>query len=257
MSRLLRYLLLFLTLGVGGDGDDAADPPAADAADTDSLEDLLDAADPDPPDAATDGDDAPAPVKAPGRVEKLEAELKQEREARLRAEGAASVVQRAPPAPTKDAQYEVEEADLAKIRAAGNPEAIAWAEWRVSKDREGRENRREAQSARAEARDIADKTAWEKQEILKPNAYKRYNERIEKIIGEQKAAGQTPPPRMALYYFLLGQDADKGAVKTKAKAPTVDRGAMPGTRSDVRPNGKGGGLTKLQKLENELRGKRI
>lgn len=249
----LRLLRKFLTLGVE-DGD--PDPATADAG-GETLDDLLDADDP-AADAGGEGDDAPEPVKAPGRLEKLEAELKDEREKRIRAEGAASVARPAP-APQKDALYEQEEAQLQQLRAnpATTPETVAWAEWRIKTDREARENRREAQSARSEARDISDKTTWEKMEITKPNAYKRYNERVEKIIAEQKSAGQTPPPRMALYYFLLGQDADKGAVKTKAKAPSVDRGTMPGTRSDVRPNGSKGGLTKIQKLEESLRGKRI
>jgi hypothetical protein len=66
--------------------------------------------------------------------------------------------------------------------------------------------------------------------------------------------GQTPPPRTAIYHYLIGQDVDNGTLKvgsakvvtTPAAAPAIPRGKMPGTRSDVNPKDRSG-MTEHQK----------
>lgn len=274
MSRLLRKLLSrFLTLGVGGEDDNAGDPGSAPAAgDTegatggadesqagqsaagageDSFDDLLDLEDP----APSAPDPKAAAVAATARAERAERAL---------ADTVANRGAAAPQAlPGVDPELARDEAQLQAARAApgATPDSIAWAEWQIRSNRAMRESRRDSQQALAEAREIADKTSFDRLELTKPKLFKAYADRVEKTVAELRSKGQAVPPRAALLRFFLGDDMVNGKIKQRpakaaadAQAPQqrVDRGRLPGARSDVRSRGPQSEHAKrIARLENQ------
>lgn len=267
MSKVLLALLRrFLRLGIegegepgatapadGGDGDQGAVPPAAPdlgaGTGDDLLDDLIDAAEGAPPAPKSGTSDELAEMRA--RAERAERAL-QDRST--------------PPAPAaggRDAEFDREEAQLAEARRNGlTPEQISWLQWQIDTNRAVRAGRREASDSLQQARDIADRAAFDRLEIIKPNIYKRYAARVESTIADLRAKGQMIPPRNVLLRVFLGDDLLNGSIKSKSKAPaasggpstpSVPRGRAPGARSDV--NARSGGLTehekRRQRLENQ------
>lgn len=253
MSLLVRKLLSrFLVLpAVEGDPDPApADPAPAE----DTLDDLLGAAGTDPDPRETD-DPAPAPS---ANEERLSRELETERAVRRALETRAAP---APAGPARDPEYEREEAQLQEARAKGtDATSLYWMEWKVKTDRANRETRRHADDTLRETRDIADQTAFERMETTKPQVFKRYKDRVETEVQRLRAQGQNAP-RLAILRYLIGDDAVNGKIGTKASKPaaaaapkpssTVDRGRMPGARTDV--SGRGAGASEREKRRERLR----
>lgn len=233
MSLLLRKLLSrFLTLGVG-EGDDQTlpdDTPTDEPSVPDeepALEDLMGA------------DEAPEPKDDPKerltaaerRAADLERELAAERAAR----------QAPPHVPSRDPDYEREEAELAKVRESGDQNALEWAQWRINQNRVIRDSQRTSQNALAEARDIADRTEFGKLELTKPKLYKAYADRVEKVVSEARSKGQGSAPRLMILKYLVGEDMMNNKVKAKparsaaleGQPQRVERQRLPAARSDV------------------------
>jgi len=230
MSKLLRLLLAYLHLGVDGE----TDPPEQEAGTGDeTLDDLLDTVEPETTAIEPEKVDAAAVKEARRRLQEKEDELETERAARRAAESRAAAI------PTrKDPLYEQEEAELNAARAAGESLKV----WQIESNRAMRANKQESTAALFEARDVADKTKFDRLEATHPGVYKRYSDKVEKKVSEFRAQGNLIP-RSEVLKWMIGEDALTGTIQPKTKttktdAPTkVDRGRMPGTRSDT--SGKG------------------
>jgi hypothetical protein len=241
--KLWKLLLAFLYLGIEGEGDDKPNGDAAGAGDDTTGDDDLDLGGDD--DAAGSADAGAAGDDEGKKEGKSEAETAAERRARLAEEALADeraqrrAEQQRTATPPKDTDYEREEATLAQARADPNTtqESVRWLQWQIDANRNMRANTRTSQAALAESRDIADKTEFGRLEITKPAVYKRYAERVEKAVQDMRANGQTAS-RSVILKLMIGDDIMSGKVKPKApKAKTaegtVDRGRVPGVRSDV------------------------
>lgn len=230
MSRLLALLLDYLHLGAV---DGEADPPEQEAEGTgdETLDDLLETVEPEA--VAEPEKESTALKEARRRLQEKEAEFENERAARRAAESRAAAL----PA-RKDPLFEAEEAELATARAAGESLKV----WQIESNRAMRANKQESTAALFEARDVADKTKFDRLEATHPGVYKRYSAKVEQKVTEFRAQGNLIP-RSEVLKWMIGEDALSGTIQPKTKttktdAPTkVDRGRMPGTRSDT--NGKG------------------
>lgn len=266
LSLFWLMLLSFFALGATGDDDteDMSFDELADAAGGEDEDDKGDEGDPPDDDEqdASGKDDDPAVLleaerKARQRVEverDVERETRQ-REARERA---------AAPAPTQtrgDPEFEAEERRLAEARANKDytAEQVKWLEWQIESTRNIRASKRESQQAMFIAADATDRNAFDKLETSKPRLHKRYADRVEKELAKARSEGRNPP-RRAILAYLVGEDMVSGKIKAKSGKSTtestgtkVDRGRMPGTRTDV---GRKGGMTEHQKraarLENQI-----
>lgn len=258
MSKLLLAMLRrFLTLGVEGDEDDG---PAGNFEDAnvhdegtgdEGLDDMLDAIEPDKPAKKQE------PTAADERALRLAAEARADA-----AERRANEYRPAKPVAASDPETEREDAQLAQARAAGQtPEQLSWLEWQVAQNRRVRSSERTSQSALQEAREISDKTQFDRLEASKPGIYKKYAGRVEKAVADAKAAGQPVPPRSVILRLMVGDDLMNGNIKAKAKpteAPStnkVDRGRTPGARTDV--SSKNQATTEREKRKERLRGVQI
>lgn len=258
MSKLLLAMLRrFLTLGVEGDEDGGADPGGAQASGNDDtgtgdegLDDMLDAIEPDKP------------------AKKQEPTAADERALRLAAEARADAAERRAneyrPAPARasDPAEDAAAKELADARAAGwDAGQIAWLTRQQDAARSGRNAERTANTALQEAREISDKTQFDRLEASKPGIYKKYAGRVEKAVADAKAAGQPVPPRSVILRLMVGDDLMNGNIKAKAKpteAPAtnkVDRGRAPGARTDV--SSKNQATTEREKRKERLRGVQI
>lgn len=260
MSKLLLAMLRrFLTLGVEGDDDDAPTGSAEDAnvhdegTGDEGLDDMLDAIEPEPKPAKRI-----EPTAAEERAMRIAAEQRAEA-----AERRASEYRPAKPSPATDPETEREDAQLAAARAAGQTaEQLSWLEWQVAQNRRARTTERTANGALQEARDISDKTNFDRLETTKPGIYKKYADRVEKAYADEKAQGRTVP-RSVILRLMVGDDLMNGKIKAKAKpaaegaaAPgKVDRGRMPSARTDV--NGKTVATNERDKRRERLRGVQI
>lgn len=210
-----------------------------------TLDDVLNLDDQDPEPKVEEPDDEPPELKtAKQRAKDAEAERDREREARIRAEERARVVTPAP-AQTVDPDYDREEQQLRELKSSGaTPEALYWAQFRIDTERRARATDRKLSQVAIDSQDAADRLAFRHFESAKPNLYKRYGERVEKLAGEYRAKGQVVP-REAILKMLVGDDMVNGTIKPTAKRPAttgpdgkVIRGQPQQVRSDVQ--GKGG-----------------
>ena len=222
-------------------------------------------------DAAPPGDtvpgDEPAPVTEPTPTEPPEVlRLRQETDQLRRELDEQRLRQRleaaAPPVRTTgDPDYEREEEQLKQLRASGaDAERIAWAEWQVNQARTNRAALKNSVEAKNFSADAADRADFARLEAKNPRRFKHYAPRVEAALAEMRQRGQPPIPRMALYRYFLGEDVDNGVYKSGTKSspasasaapspgatPRVDRGRMPGARSDVNPKDRSG-MTEHQK----------
>ena len=252
MSKLWLLLLAFLQLGAGpGEQVDLeADPD-------ETLDELIDGDDDattDDLEAAADEDAAPEkPPRVSKREQELQNQLEQERATRRQLEARAT-----PPAqPAVDPEYEREEREIAAARQAGATEdQLKWQKWAIDQARTVRSTQRTSNEALSQARDLADKAAFDRLEFKNPGLYKRYADKVEQGMAELRAKG-IYPQRQLLLNQLVGDDIVKGKVIPKAKskaAPSVERGRSPTTRSDVRARS---GTSEREKRRARLENQRI
>lgn len=189
-----------------------------------------------------EGEGAAAKNAAQEEAERRSTEQR-ERNERLERE---NVELRARLAPRVDAQEEEENRRLA------DEKTTALEKWQIQANRELRAGRSTAQAALLQAQDVNDRTAFASISMTDATA-KKYETRVEKELADMRAKGQNAP-REAIYTYLLGKDMREGKFKKKA-APaagaqqTVNRGKLPGARSDV---GAKGSLTEHEKREKRL-----
>lgn len=252
MSKLLLALLRrFLTLGAEGEDEDEGSVLDQEGTGDEGLDEMLDAVE--PTEAAKKPQENPDVKEARTRAERAEQDLERERSRTRELEA------RQPRATTVDPDTERENQELAVAKAAGwTQDQLSWIERQHQSARVAREANRNSQSALAEARDLSDKTAFDRLEATQPKLYKAYADRVEKEYANWRAKGQTVP-RTVILKVMLGDDIMSGKVKSKTKsAPAaestgtkVDRGRTPGARSDV--NGKGGRTSDSEKRRERLR----
>lgn len=210
-----------------------------------TLDDVLSLDEPEPEPKVEEPDDEPPELKtAKQRAKDAEAERDREREARIRAEERARTLT---PAPTSaaDPDYDREEQQLRDLKSSGaTPEALYWAQFRVDTERRARATDRKLSQVAIDSQDAADRLAFRQLETAKPNFYKRYADRVEKLAADYRAKGQVIP-REAILKMLVGDDMVNGTIKPSAKRPAttgadgkVTRGQPQQVRSDVQ--GKGG-----------------
>jgi hypothetical protein len=240
--RLLELLLGFLRLRVDDPAPDA-DPtpdPAPDPA-------------PDPTDDLdVDPDPAPEPDTKSPEAEAALASLRAAEERAARAEREAAELR------TRHHQPQVDEITRQEEERLKDPKATDLEKWQIQANRELRRGRSEAQFALAQAHDVADKTAFSR--IANTNAalFKRYEERVEKVLADMRAKGYNAP-REQIMDNLIGKDMRDGKFAKKAapkkeddtgKQP-VNRGKLPGARSDVSgKNAMSEHEKRRQRLEN-------
>jgi hypothetical protein len=268
IERYLHLLLAFLALCAVGDESEGDDPPegvdAADGEDAEgdqdeggdddgTLDDLLE-------NTSLEGDDgelatrkpvAPAVKRERERAERAERELEIERAAARRNQ---------PPADPRtliDPQVEEENAYLENVRKNGDADAFKQAQWYVNQQRATRQATNASQAALRTMDDMRDLTTFQRLEVTNPKVFKRYEKRVEQALAQTRQAGQNAP-RGAILRLLIGQDIMDGKVKTKStkRAPAadgsqkVDRGALPGARTDTRRGAQSAHDKLRAKLEN-------
>lgn len=234
MKNLLAFLLAFFRLGVG-DGDDQGADDQAGADDGAAGGDDQGADDGAGDDQNAGADDQGGDDGAPDTAAELEAERRGRQQDRERADrlerelGEMRAGQQRKPDPTQEEEE----------RILRDPQATDLQKWQVRSNQEIRASRLASQGALAQAHDIADKTSFGQLAITNPDVHKRYEARVEQEYQKLVAKG-TPAPRAAILRVLIGDDVlNKKLTPKKAAAaakPGVNRGKMPGARSDV--NGK-------------------
>lgn len=247
--NLLAFLLAFFRPAVDGDDDGAADLNAGDGGDDkgDQGGDGADAGDDQGSDDKGDQGDDTAAQLAAERTARAEDRARADRFEREAEELRAS--QRRQPDPVVDEEE----------RVLRDPQATDLQKWQVQANREIRAGRTSAQHALAQAQDLSDKTAFSNLAITKPDLHKRYATRVEEEYQKLRAKGQAAP-REAILRFMIGDDAMKGELKKKPAAaksepnPNLNRGRMPGARSDV--SGRNS-MSERDKLRKRLDGVNI
>lgn len=212
--------------------DDPKDPPADAPADTEEQPELdLGGTDPDP-DPQDDPEPDPAAQLAEERAARAKAEAQSEAHQRELAElrsGQRSIN------PTEDQKlFEREESRLKDEKTTDLER------WQIAANRKLRENTNSSTAALFQAQDISDKTSFRQLEVTKPALFKRYATRVEEELGKMRKTGGNAP-REAILRFLIGNDAMEGKLAPKKKASAaepgagaINRGKLPGARSDVR-----------------------
>ncbi len=249
MMKWLALLRLFLFLGVEGEDEPTGGEPAADGAG--GEEDPSGAGDPDPEPAPRE---TPKETAARLRAERAERELDEERNAR-----------RAPAAPARpDPVFEQEERQLQDARASGNADTLRWTEWQVNNNRIIRQSKQESSAALSEARDLADRAAFDRKAASNPRMAK-YADKVEEAVAKLRSSGQATAPRAEIAAYLIGKDLMDGKFKPKTAKPaatpnapnvhSINRGRSPNVRTDV--SGRGGAGSEHQKRTERLRGKII
>lgn len=250
MKNLLVFLAAFFALGVGEpdpEPDPKPDPdPAPDPADDIELE---------LPDPAPDKDDKDERPSAE-EFSAAQAAEKSERERADRYERELGDLRRQRPQSPEDELQRRENAKLADEKTS------ELEKWQIQANRELRAGRSAANFALAQAVDVSDKTSFRAIESKKPVLFKKYEARVEEELAKVRANGGNAT-RESIFAYLVGKDAldDKFTRKAKPAADkteekkTVQRGKLPGARSDV--SGKGGAMTAKQKLERKLDGVQI
>lgn len=231
---MIKLLLAFLRLRVD---DPPADPAPSDPPADPQPELDLDPADPDP---------APeADPKAELETARREAREAKESAERYQRELAEARAQHLPP--VQNDEWAREEAILK------DPNATPQDKWKVQADRTLRSTTQGAQLTLAQAHDIADQTAFRSLAMSNPIA-KKYEKQVEEKLTETRKRGGNAR-REDILRYLLGNDMIEGKFKKKAapaKEPSsssVNRGKLPGARSDV--------SARQQKNEREARIERL
>lgn len=246
MKLWIALLLAFFRPGIEGEGD-VDDVDVNEVADHDAGDDAgnADAGDDAGDEAGDDAGDA-GKSAAQAEVERRSADDRA-RADRIERE---NVELRARLQPPKDAGEDEENRKLA------DPATSALEKWQIQANRELKAGRSTAQAALLQAQDVNDRTAFAGIAMTDPTA-KKYETRVEKELTDMRAKGQNAP-REAIYTYLLGKDMREGKFKKKAPPAAgkgadpsaVNRGKLPGARSDVRSGA--GNLSNRDKLAKKL-----
>jgi hypothetical protein len=202
------------------------------------------------------------PGPKPNREVELEVQLAEERGRRQ----ALETVRQAPPAPqpAHDPESAREDADYNAAVAAGEDnDRLAMRRWQIQANRVLRNQQRTTNQYALESRDNADRSEFGRLELTNPKAFRRYASEVEQLVANARANGQNVPRKMVMQ-TLIGRDFLEGKIKPKSgrartasgEAAPVDRGRMPGTRSDVARRGNGK-LSPGQEAAKRLEGKLI
>lgn len=237
MKLFLLLLLAFFHFGVD-------DPPPPDADQNPNPDSELDA---DPEDPAPDAEPDPKLASS----EELEAERRgrtAEKERADRFEREAADL-RARHAPRQDDESAREDAILK------DPASTDLQKWQVTANRQLRAGSSAAQTALMQAEDVRDQTAFSRLAMSEPALHKRYEAKVEEELGNARKQGYNPK-REFIYNQLIAKDMREGKFKKKAapaaddaKGRTVNRGKLPGVKSDV---GGRGGLSEHEKRRARL-----
>jgi hypothetical protein len=246
--KLLDLLFLFLRPAVEGQDDPTADPLA------DSPADPNDPA----PDLEVEIPEGETPTAGSPEADAALIEIRAEKARGDRLERELAELKTSRPSAPRDEQFEHEESRLK------DPKIEPLEKWQIEANRELRRGRSEAQFALAQAHDVADRTAFSALAVTSPAIYKRYAPKVEEELTKLRSQGRNLQ-RETLLDLLIGRDARTGVLTKKkaaakaddapAAAAAVNRGRLPGARSDV--GGKGGSMTNKQKLEKKLEGVQI
>lgn len=226
--KLFELLLAFLRLGVGEGEPDPNDDPTADKGDTDESDANADL-DVNLDDDKSDDKSDERPSKE--EFEALAAQAKADKERADRFEREMGEL-RGQQRPNVD---EVTRQEDEKLR---DPKATDLEKWQIQANRELRRGRSEAQMALAQAHDVADKTAFSRIAVTNAALYKRYESRVEEELAKMRSKGFNAS-REAIMDNLIGKDmregkfAKKKAAEDKETKQPVNRGKLPGARSDV------------------------
>lgn len=225
MKILLDWLAIaaaFLCPQVVGDPEPEADPkPDADPEpEADPQPELdLDPADPEP--------EPQEDPKAEAEAARREAKEARERAERAEREAAELRTRHAP----RQAD-DIEAQENARLSAA---DITPLEKWQIESNRTLRRTHGAANLALAQARDVADQTAFRALAMSDPIA-KRYEASVEEELAKARAAGHNPT-RESIYTYQLGRDMRAGKFKKKTPASDpakrAERGKVPGVRSDV------------------------
>lgn len=260
MKNLLEFLLAFLRPAVDGDdgaGDAAGDAGAAGGDDkgaaADAGDDQLDLdLDAHQDDDKGGDDDTKLASKDELEAERRARQAERERADRYEREAAELRAKQYRPAP--DDETAKEEAKLA------DPNTPDLEKWQIRSNRAIRQGMTAAQAALAQAEDVRDQTRFASLATTEPALYKRYAPKVEEALANIRKGGANVA-REAIYNQLIAADMRAGKFKKKAASPAadpnkkqVDRGRMPGARSDV--SGKGQ-MSNRERLAKKLDGVQI
>lgn len=246
--NLFRLLALFFVLRIEGE-----DPPADQNQDPDTgADDLnvdLEAPDPDPQ-VLEEPDDPKVQLQAERTAREASEKARRDDGERFNRELAEARRQSQPQGQSQEDRLRADE-----DRILNDPQSTDLQKWQVQSNRTIRDTNRNSAAAVFQATDTADRTAFEQLATTKPAVFGRYKDEVERRLQSARAQGANPSRRDILNW-LIGQDAidgKLGAKKPKAAAAprtTVNRGALPGARSDVR--GSSNGMTNREKLARKL-----
>jgi hypothetical protein len=253
MSKIVPFLLT-LIFPFAPEGDEDFVPE--DDLPSDEDDDLPSDEDDDlPPDEDDEEANVPPPrqlSRAQQRIVDLSerAKLAEERERQARADLDAARRQPAQPA-TPNAEQQLWEQEEAILK---DPAAEPWQRYSVQSARDARAARQEANMARRESADAADKAKYERFATTKPKLYAKYKDEVEKMLTEMRKNGNNAP-RDELHALLVGRDMMNGKLKSTEAKREPKRGSTPGVRSDVR-TGRGS-LSDAEKRAKRLENVRI
>lgn len=261
---LWASLLSFLTLreGEGGDdpdpadagnaggegegdegGDDDGEDSPAESADGLSFDELLAATE----DAMPAGKGKDKQAKPDAHA--LEVQLAEERGRRMALESRPAPAAAPAPQPMRDHEAEAEDAQYRAAVAAGTEEKdLRLLAWTIQSNRALRNQQRETSRIALETKDASDRAEFGRLEITAPKAYKRYADEVERMVAVARQNGQAVPRKMVMQ-TLIGRDFLDGKIKPKTlrarsaegerQPARVDRGRMPGTRTNIGRNESG------------------
>lgn len=165
-------------------------------------------------------------------------------EATLEAERRIYATRNAPPS-DEQRTFDDEERRLRELSTVTTPEAEL-EKWQIKSNRTLRANTSASRQALSQAEDMRDRAQFDRLAVTKPKLYAAYADRVEQQLEQLRKNGQSAP-REALLRFVIGNDIIEGKVKSipKARQPAaragngsqVDRGRVPGARSDVSARG--------------------
>lgn len=140
-----------------------------------------------------------------------------------------------------------------------NPESTDWQRYAVQSARDARMANTNSQAAIREARDLADRSAFERIASTKPKTHAAYKDKVEDLLKKIRSNGNDAP-REELLAILVGRDMLAGKLKSTEKSVSktggAKRGTTPGARSDVSSSG-GGRLSEAEKRAKRLENVRI
>ena len=226
MSKWIAWLLSYLQIGIVDDTDPADESEESEVEEEEQEEEEQE-------EEAEETPAVEAKDKGQSRAQRAIVEARrraqeaEERSRRLEAERDEARRSQAPARPPEDAQFAAEEA---RLRAADVTELE---KWQIQSNRTIRRSEQQALAAQIQASDTADRTAYQARS-MDNQRMRAYATRVEDRLTEMRKSGQNAP-REAIYRYLLGEDVDKGTVKTAAAKPKAKAGALSENQRAARP----------------------